>query len=117
MKFLQSDHFDWQDKAGYSKKIFLNEEDLNHPGALVQMIKIKARDEAKSHHHKEQTEVFYFLNTNGFFTVNGEKIRPAVGDIIVIEPGDTHIVTNDTDEDFLYVAFKIKYREDDCYWD
>lgn len=117
MKFLQENTFEWKDKQGYSKKIFLTEDDLKHPGTLVQMIKIKAHDEAKSHFHKKQTEVFYFLNANGYFTVNGEKIIPKVGDIIVIEPHDKHIVTNDTDNDFLYMAFKVNFDEEDCYWD
>lgn len=117
MRFIEGDRKEWQDKQGYSKKILLNSAKLKHPGALVQEIKIKAHGEAPSHYHKEQTEVFYFLNTNGFFTVNGEKIQPKVGDIIVIEPYDKHTVTNNTDKDFLYLAFKLNYSEDDLYWD
>lgn len=49
--------------------------------------------------------------------MNGEKIIPNVGDIIVVESNDKHIVTNNTDQDFLYMAFKINYDEKDCYWD
>lgn len=116
MKFLQTEAFGWIDKQGYSKKIFLDENDLKHPGALVQMIKIKAHDEAKSHFHKKQTEIFYFLNANGYFTVNGGKVTPKAGDIIVVEPYDKHIVTNNTESDFLYLAFKVNYDESDCYW-
>ena len=115
MKFLQTEAFGWIDKQGYSKKIFLDENDLKHPGALVQMIKIKAHDEAKSHFHKKQTEIFYFLNANGYFTVNGGKVTPKAGDIIVVEPYDKHIVTNNTESDFLYLAFKVNYDESDCY--
>jgi len=117
MKFIKTHEKEWQDKQGYSKRIFLNEKDLKHLGSLVQEIKIKPHDEAKSHYHKKQTEIFYFLNTNGYFTVNGEKIVPEVGDILVVEPNDKHIVTNDTDEDFLYLAFKVNYDENDSYWE
>jgi quercetin dioxygenase-like cupin family protein len=117
MKFIKTNEKEWQDKQGYSKRIFLNEKDLNSSGALVQEIKIKAHDEAGAHYHKKQTEVFYFLNNNGYFTVNGEKINPEVGDIIVVEPNDIHAVTNNTDEDFLYIAFKTNYEESDFYWE
>lgn len=117
MKFIKTKEKPWQDKKGYSKRIFLDEKDLAHPGALVQEIKIKPRETAASHFHKKQTEIFYFLNTNGYFTVNGEKIAPEVGDILVVEPNDKHITTNDTDKDFLYMAFKVNYDEKDLYWD
>jgi quercetin dioxygenase-like cupin family protein len=117
MKFIKARDVGWQDKGGYSKKVLLNGKDLNFPGVLVQEIKIKARDIAASHFHKKQTEIFYFLNSNGFFTINGAKIVPEIGDITVVEPNDKHIVTNNTDEDFLYLAFKINYDEKDIYWD
>lgn len=117
MKFLQANDFEWKEKEGYSKKVFLDENDLNHPGFLVQTIKIKAHEKVASHFHKKQTEVFYFLNENGYFVVNNEKIIPKIGDIIVIEPNDKHTVVNNSNADFLYVAFKINYNEDDCYWD
>jgi len=117
MKFIKTGEKEWEDKKGYSKRIFLDEKDLKHPGALVQEIKIKARDRAESHFHKKQTEIFYFLNTNGYFIVNGEKIVPTVGDIIVVEPNDKHITVNDSDKDFLYMAFKVNYDEKDSYWD
>lgn len=117
MKFIKTREKEWQDKKGYSKRIFLNEHDLKHPGALVQEIKIKPGEVVASHFHKKQTEIFYFLNTNGYFTVNGEKIVPEVGDILVMEPNDKHITTNNTGEDFLYMAFKVNYDEKDLYWD
>ena len=114
MQFIKAREKEWQEKQGYSKKVFLSSIELKHPGVLVQKIKIKAHDEAPSHYHKKQIEVFYFLNTNGFFIVNGEKIQPKRSDIIVIEPSDKHTVINNTDKDFLYLAFKLNYSEDDC---
>ena len=117
MKLIKKDDKKWLDKEGYSKKIFLTEKDLNSPGNHVQLIKIKPHETAKNHYHKIQTEIFYFLNKNGFFIVNGKKFPVEEGDIIVIEPNDRHEVVNNTDNDFLYLAFKIKYNEDDFYWE
>ncbi|SEH05504.1 cupin domain-containing protein [Candidatus Venteria ishoeyi] len=115
MKYVKDKN--WLEKEGYSKKIFLDENDLGTKGARVQEIKIKAGEVAKIHHHKIQTEIFYFLNKNGYFIVNGEKIKPKVGEILVVEPNDKHEIVNNTKEDFLYLCFKINYSEDDLYWD
>lgn len=116
MKIVKSLNKEWADKEGYSKKIFLNEKDLNFPGALIQEIKIKPGQTAKSHYHKKQTEIFYFLNENGYWIINGEKKYFKKGDVLVIEPSDKHIVVNDTQDDYLYVAFKFAYEENDLYW-
>jgi mannose-6-phosphate isomerase-like protein (cupin superfamily) len=117
MKLVKSSGKEWLDKEGYSKKIFLDEDDLNQKGMLVQKIKIKPGDVAKSHYHKKQTEIFYFLNTVGEFIVNGEKVDLKVDDVLVIEPLDKHEVRNDSNEDFLYMAFKFNYESDDLIWD
>ncbi len=117
MKYIKSSDKSWDDKKGYSKKVFLTEEELNTKGAHVQQIKIKPHEVAKNHHHKIQTEVFYFLNNNGYFVVNGNKIDITTGDIIVIEPNDIHAVVNNTNDDFLYLAFKVNYNKEDSYWE
>lgn len=117
MKFIKSSEKSWDEKEGYSKKVFLTETDLNAPGTHVQQIKIKPHEVAKNHYHKKQTEIFYFLNNNGFFIVNGTTILVEKNDIIVIEPNDLHEVVNNSDDDFLYIAFKINYDETDIYWE
>lgn len=117
MKFIQSKSQTWDDRQWYSKKIFLTDMELWTPGAHVQEVKIKPGETAKNHYHKIQTEVFYFLNDNGYFIVNGEKVPAKPGDIIMIEPWDMHEVVNNTDKDFLYVAFKLNYKQEDLYWE
>jgi len=115
MKFIKSTEKSWEQKEGYSKKIFLTPIDLNLPGNLVQLLKIKPKEIAHNHYHKKQTEIFYFLNNNGYFIVNGKKIHAKTGDILVIEPNDRHKTVNNASDDFLYVAFKINWQEDDFY--
>ncbi len=117
MQFIKSSDKSWDEKKGYSKKVYLSEDELKTKGAHVQEIKIKPREVAKNHYHKVQTEIFYFLNNNGYFVVNGEKISVKTGDIIVIEPNDMHEVVNNSDDDFLYMAFKLNYNEQDSYWE
>lgn len=117
MKIIKSEDKNWQEKEGYSKKIFLDETDLNCKGSLVQEIKIKAREKAENHFHKIQTEVFYFLTDNGYWIINNQKRTFKIGDILVIEPGDKHSTINETDQDYIYLAFKIKYDPTDLYWE
>jgi quercetin dioxygenase-like cupin family protein len=117
MRYIKPADKEWQEREGYSKKIFLDDKELDFPGALVQEIKIEAGETAANHHHEKQTEVFFFLNSVGHFVVDGKKIVPEKGDVLVIEPGDRHEVVNKSDEDYLYMAFKLNYDQDDLVWD
>jgi len=117
MKLIKSGDKQWLQKQGYSKKIYLNENDLNIKGGLVQKLLIKSGETAQVHHHEKQTEIFYFLNENGYFIVNGEKIEVKIDDVLVVEPFDKHTAVNETGKDFLYMAFKFNYSEDDLIWD
>lgn len=117
MKLIKSEDKEWLQKQGYSKKIYLNETDLDYKGVLVQKLKIKSGERAESHYHKKQTEIFYFLNDVGYWIINGEKIVVKKDDILVLEPGDKHIAVNESGEDYLYIAFKFNYDENDSFWD
>ncbi len=116
MKIVRQNDKEWEDKKGYSKKVFLSPSDLSSAGNVIQEIKIKAGETAAEHYHKKQTEVFYFLNGNGYWVINGVEQRFTAGDVLVVEPNDKHIVVNNTQEDYLYVAFKGNFEEDDSYW-
>ena len=117
MKIIKFNSKKWDDKKGYSKRVLLNDKELRKPGVIVQEVKIKVGDVAKNHLHKKQTEIFYFMTSNGYWIVNGKKITPKLGDILVIEPFDVHSVVNNTDKDYFYLCFKINYEQDDFYWE
>lgn len=117
MKLIKSESKEWLQKEGYSKKIYLNENDLNIKGGLVQKIIVKSGETAEPHHHEKQTEIFYFLNDNGYFLINGEKIEMKTDDVLVVEPFDVHTAVNQTEKDLVYMAFKFNYEESDLIWD
>ena len=117
MKFVPSESKHREDKQGYSKKIILDEKELNNPWSLVQHIKIKAWETTASHSHKIQTEIFYLLDDNWYRIVNGEEIHPKKWDVLVIEPNDKHTVIANKTADYIYLAFKIKYDPNDLYRD
>ena len=115
MKIVKQNEKDWTQKKGYSKKILLDEENLNYKGGLVQLIKVKPGEAANDHYNKKQTEIFYFLTENGYWAINGKKFIFEIGDTLVIEPNDKHFVMNDTKEDYIYLAFKFNYEQSDFY--
>lgn len=117
MKLVTSSDKTREDKQGYSKKILLDANDLNSPWNIIQMIKIKAWDIAKLHHHKIQTEIFYLLDEHGYRIINGEEIHPKMGDVLVIEPNDTHEVISSDTHDYTYLAIKFNHDQNDFYRD
>ena len=116
MKFVKWSEKNWDDKVGYSKKILLSDLDIWTKWVHVQEVKIKAHEVAKAHYHKIQTEMFYFLTDNWYRIVNWEKIQPKVWDVLMIKPDDVHEVVNETDTDYIYLAFKTDYAQDDLIW-
>jgi len=112
VKIIKSENKEWQGGKGYSKKILFKP---NENSIVVQEVKIGSGETAKSHYHKKQTEVFYFLNDNGYWLVNNEKIEPRVGEVLIIEPNDRHEVVNNSSADYIYLALKYNYEENDSF--
>lgn len=105
----------WHKAQGYNKKILLDK--IGKKGIVIQQVKIKSGETAKTHYYKKQTEVFYFLNSNGYWNVNGKKTKVKKREILVIEPFDRHEVVNNTSNDYLYLAFKYNYDSEDICWE
>jgi len=116
MRLIKPKEEEWTEKQGYSKKKFLNETELNFSGLVFQKIRLKSGEIAETHHHKKATEIFYFLNDNGYFVVNGKKIVLKKEDILVIGPFDKHKVVNNSKKEFLYLCFKYNAQEGDFFW-
>jgi gentisate 1,2-dioxygenase len=115
MKLIKSKSKAWAEKEGYSKKVLLEGKSLGK-FSHIQELKIKPGDTAEEHYHKKQTEVFYFFNKDGYWIVNGEKISPDVGDVLIIEPLDMHSATSNGLKNYVYLAVKFNYDPDDLYW-
>lgn len=115
MKYISKDSREWIKKPGYRKKVFITPEEIQKDGILVQKLQILPGETAKSHFHKKQTEIFYFINTAGEFFVNEKKVKLQDGDVLVVEPGDIHKVSNKSNAVFEYIAYKFDWEEGDSY--
>lgn len=117
MKIVKPEERDWIKADGYFKKILLTESDLKSAGNIIQIVKAEKGRIIKPHYHKKTSEVFYILKGNGILFVGDNKERRKEGDIIFCERGETHGVINDTEEDFVWLVFKINFTENDTFWD
>lgn len=59
------------------------------------------------HRHADLLEVFYIAAGAAVFAVDGERIDAAVGDCIVIEPGEQHSLVSGADGDLVLLYFAI----------
>lgn len=116
MKFVKLTKDGWLERAGYSKKILLTEKDLKSKGNIVQIIKNKAQTEIKPHYHKGVTEVYHILKGNAIVFCGDTKVRAYPGDTLLCEPKEVHGLKNDSDQDFLFVVFKINANDEDLIW-
>lgn len=105
----------WTMRPGYSKKVLLTGDQIGAPGALVQMLRIRPGEEADIHHHQACTEVFFFPDGTGEWTVNGEKVNLQTGDLLIIQPDDRHAVRNPGPDDLVYIAFKVNVVDSDYF--
>ncbi|MFH1473874.1 MAG: cupin domain-containing protein [Candidatus Aenigmatarchaeota archaeon] len=117
MKINKAEEGKWLKGDSYFKKILLSESDLKSPGNVFQVVKAEKGETIKSHYHKETSEVFYILKGNGIFFIGDNKQRYKEGDVLFCEAGERHGVINDTDEEFVWLVFKINFTEDDTVWD
>ena len=116
MKFVPSNDKFWLKRQGYSKAILLTERDLKSKGNLVQIIKNEAHTEIKPHYHKQMIEVYHILKGNAIVFCGNTRTRAEPGDTLLCEPREVHGLINDTDEDFLFVVFKMNTKDDDTFW-
>ena len=116
MKFVKLTEEGWLKRQGYSKKILLSEDDLKSKGNLVQIVKNEAHTEIKPHYHKEMIEIYHILRGNADVFCGDTRVRAHPGDTLLCEPEEVHGLVNDTDEDFLFVVFKIKAKDEDIHW-
>jgi quercetin dioxygenase-like cupin family protein len=61
------------------------------------------------------TEIYLFLKENAIVFCGNTKVRAQPGDTILCEPEEVHGLNNDTDNDFLFVVFKINAKYEDMY--
>ena len=115
MKSLRLNDREPVQAEGYRKHILLNAEDLHSDGARVQMVIIEPGDTIADHYHQRAREFYLVLQGRCELTVNGETSILRRDDMLLMEPGDVHGLTNHGSIPFVLLVFKTN-GEDDTFW-
>ena len=116
MKTIRIEGDDWQAGRGYRKRRLLSAEELRQPGALLQVVVVPPGSHIPPHSHRTSVEVYVVTRGNCELIVNGARHEMRPGDIILMEPGDVHALTNHGDEAFELLVFKTNAGEGDTRW-
>lgn len=100
---------------GYTKHILLDAEDLQNDGARVQIVTIQPGDTIADHYHRTTREFYLVLQGRCRLIVNGETEVLRRDDMLLMEPGDVHRLTNHGSIPFVLLVFKTN-AEKDTFW-
>ena len=77
---------------------------LQGPRMNFALVRLQPGEDFKAHYHNVMEENFYILEGEVLITVDGAEHTLAVGDMIHLEPGETHYLINRRDVPVTMVA-------------
>ena len=117
MKTIHSEGDDWQAGRGYRKRRLLSADELRQPGALLQVVVVPPGSHIPPHSHATSVEVYVVRRGMCELVVNGEQREMQPGDVLLMEPGDVHELTNHGAEAFELLVFKTNAAPGDTAWE
>lgn len=76
------------------------------PNVDLGVVVLKPGQDFPNHYHTVCEEVFYILEGNIDFYINGEQVKAEPGDMIQCSPGDTHYLINTSSTAFKAIFIK-----------
>ena len=116
MKVIPTDGDDWQEGRGYRKRRLLSADELRQPGALLQVVVVPPGSHILPHSHATSVEVYVVRRGLCELIVNGQGHTMRPGDVLLMEPGDVHELTNHGPEPFELLVFKTGSATGDICW-
>ena len=116
MKVIQIDGDDWQAGRGYRKRRLLSADELRQAGALLQVVVVPPGGHIAPHSHATSVEVYVVRRGVCELVVNGQRHTLRPGDVLLMEPGDVHALTNHGAEPFELLVFKTGSVAGDIHW-
>ena len=116
MKLIHIEGDDWREGRGYRKRRLLSAEELRQPGALLQVVVVPPGSHIPPHSHRTSVEVYVVRRGVCELIVNGTRHEMRPGDILLMEPGDVHELTNRGEEAFEVLVFKTGSTAGDIQW-
>ncbi|MBT3984684.1 cupin domain-containing protein [archaeon] len=109
MKFKKNNEVQWEgvtNNPDIKKKVFVKNGEIPKVTIFGEAV-FKPGQLANPHKHDTMYEVFYILEGELTFGVEGKEIKALKGDNIVVGPGEIHSQRNDTQSDAKLVYFGI----------
>lgn len=116
MKHIKPKELVWTKRFTYDKVIIADENTLKSKGSKFQIVNFSPKTNIKPHYHKKTIEIYFIESGTGKIILNGIEYMAETGDIFIIEPGDTHEIINDTNDNFTILIFKTNEEKNDIYW-
>lgn len=107
LDFIPASHEDPKD-PGALKKVLLKRDDI--PAGRIQMINWAKIPKGKSfapHFHEKMIEVFIIMSGKVKVKIDKEEQILEKGDMVIAKEGQTHTMTNLSDEDVDYFAMGV----------
>ena len=79
-------------------------EELQNKGRLFSIITLEPGCSIGYHVHENETELFYIIKGTAIYNDGGEEIQISVGDVAIVEPGNSHGIANRSNETCELVA-------------
>lgn len=117
MKVIELNPDGWQEGRGYRKNRLLSAGELRQTGALAQIVQVPPGSHIPPHSHATSVEVYVVRRGACELIVNGERHTLRPGDVILMEPGDVHELSNHGDEVFELLVFKANAADGDLMWE
>jgi len=104
---VPASHEDSKD-PGVLKKVMLKFGELRV--GIISMVNwatIPPHKSFQNHYHEDMQEIFIMLDDGAEAYINGKKIELYKGDVMVVDPRETHEMKNITDKPLEYVVFGV----------
>jgi mannose-6-phosphate isomerase-like protein (cupin superfamily) len=85
-------------------KFIAGDEELQNKGRLFAKITLVPGAGVGHHEHEKDSELFYILSGTPDYEDNGKMVKLQPGDVTICPPGETHAITNNTDEPVEVIA-------------
>lgn len=83
----------------------------------LRILEIKPNTATSKHHHLKSESIFYILYGKVEMEINDSIISLQQGDVVVVEPGETHLLKNTgNDKSFVIEAMSPPFTKTDIYY-
>ncbi len=83
---------------------FMSIDELSGAGRLFAISVIKPHSSIGYHRHEGDLEAYYILTGRGLYNDNGDMYEVGPGDFLLCRDGESHSLTNTSDQDLEYIA-------------